>query len=266
MLRLAIDIGGSSRRSEVTDCLVPFRRFDAPELVRHVGTSVLIYEPSGATNLFVGSAVLGAILPQEPGSPQLAAQLTEIRTFAIPVEQPAYGRMAAVPWITLPAALFDTILASGARGGGFDEAAMPFVHDEGSPAAPRLATYGALSRAVLRNYGHACAMTGESSSGHAGKLGEPALVPIRPRPQGGPVHVTNCIALAPAAGEALSLGHITVTDDFRLVADLSRIDPELLAQINPDGRLRVPEDETLRPARTHLAWHRQWFLEPETRP
>jgi hypothetical protein len=263
MLRLAIDIGGLDRQGEVIDCLVPFRRFDAPELVRHIGTSVLIYEPSGATSLFVGSAVLGAILPQESDS-QLAARLTEVRSFAVPVERPAYGRTETVPWITLPAALFDTILAAGERGGGLDEAAMPFVHaGEDLPAAPNLATYGALSRAVLRNYGHACAMTGESSSGRAGKLGEPALVPIRPRPQGGPVHVTNCIVLAPAAGEALSQGHIAVTDDFRLVADLSRIDPELLAQINPDGRLRVPEDETLRPARTHLAWHRQWALEAD---
>lgn len=266
MLRLAIDIGGSDRQGELTECLVPFRRLDAPELVRHVGTSVLVYVPAGAGNLFVGSAVLGGIVPQAPGSPQLAAQLTKVMGFAEPIEQPAYGRMDAVPWISLPSALFETILSAGTQGRGFDEAATPFVHAGADAPVPELATYEALRRAVLRNYGHACAMTGVSASGRAGALGEPEVVPIRPRPQGGPVHVTNCISLAPAAGDALNHGHITVTDDYRLVADLSRIDPELLEHLNPDGRLRVPEDVALRPARAHLAWHRERLLEGTSEP
>jgi len=263
MLRLAFDIAGSNRKGEIVDCLIPVRRFDAPQLVRHIGRAVLIFRADAGGRLsFIGSAVLGGIVPSSPDSRGLVAELVEVEAFVRPMSHAGLPRADGVPWISLPAAMFDAIL-KGARpdGGqaGLEEAAAVFVHD--APALPPLETFAALGRAVKRNYGNNCALTGLSEAGQAAYAAEDLqVVPIRPLAEDGPVHVTNCLVLAPAAAEAFAAGHLTIAGDFRVIVDAARIDPELLDALNPLGRLAVPEDESLRPDRRHLAWHRRRFF------
>jgi hypothetical protein len=80
-------------------------------------------------------------------------------------------------------------------------------------------------------------------------------VAIRPAPDGGTLHPGNFILLSDMAAHAFFLGHVAVWSDFRLVADLSTIDPELLETLNPDGWLTLPN--TNPPDADALRWHRE---------
>jgi hypothetical protein len=264
MLRLAFDIAGSNSEGELVDCRVPVRRFDAPQLVRHIGRAVLIFLADEDGRLdFVASAVLGGIVPSSPESRGVVAELVEIVPFVRPVAHRGLPRAEGVPWISLPSAMFDAILDNAREEGrptGLEEVgATTFAYD--APALPPLETFAALDRAVKRNYGHICALTGLSEAGQARyRVEDLQLAPIRPLPEDGPVHVTNCLVLAPAAAEAFAARHLTVAGDLSVIVDVSRIDPDLLEAINPIGRLAVPEDESLRPDPRHLAWHRRRFF------
>jgi len=259
MLGVAIDISRSDRPDEFVDCSVPLRRMDAPHLVRHIGSRVLLFRPGGAqTDAFVASAILGGIVPRVSHSPALAAQLTEIAAFAQPVVRPATMRREDAAWVALPRAVFTAILEGGENRRDLEEAAAEFLHEEAmADGLPELDTFRALGEAVLRNYGYSCAMTGQSEAGRSEPPGRPQVEAIRPRSLGGEVHVTNCIALAPAAAQAFAAGHITLTDDLRMIVDMSRIDPELVEKLNPLGYLTAPRDESLGPSRASLEWHRE---------
>lgn len=257
MLRLAFDIARSDREGENVDCLIPVRRYDAPQLVRHIGRQVLVFLPGGGgRNSFVGSAVLSGLVPSGPDSRGLLAELAQVEFFADPVEHGGLPQIEGVPWISLPAAMFEAILESGrSRGPGLAEDEAAFSAD----APPQeLQSFAAFGTSLLHHYGHGCALTGQSPP--ARSFDDLRIVPIRPLAEDGPVHVTNCLPLVPAAAEAFSAGHLTVASDLRVIVDVGRIDQELLARLNPLGRLAVPQDEALRPDGRHLAWHRQRFF------
>lgn len=258
MLRLAFDIASSDRRGEIVDCLIPVRRFDAPQLVRHIGRRVLVFLPGEAGhNSFVGSAVFSGLVPSGPDSRGLVAELTQVELFSDPVKYGGLPRIGDVPWISLPVAMFEAILENGqSRGAGFDESQAPFAVDEQPPQ--ELAGFAALGTSVLRHYGNGCALTGMTSAAQSSD--GLRIVPIRPLAEDGPVNVRNCLPLSPAAAEAFSAGHLTVAGDLRVIVDVGRIDQELLVRLNPLGRLAVPQDEALRPDKRHLAWHRRRFF------
>ncbi|GLQ57086.1 hypothetical protein [Devosia nitrariae] len=259
MLRLAFDITSSDGRGEIVDCLIPVRRFDAPQLVRHIGGQVLVFLPGEAgRNSFVGGAVLSGLVPSGPDSRGLVAELAQVELFSDPVEYGGLPRIEGVPWISLPAAMFEAILTNGeSRGrGDLDEDEAPFAADERPPLEN--ASFSALGTSVLRHYGNGCALTGMMLATQSSD--DLRIVPIQPLAEDGPVHVTNCLPLAPAAAEAFSAGHLTVAGDLRVIVDVGRIDQDLLARLNPLGRLIVPQDEALRPDKQHLAWHRRWFF------
>lgn len=258
MLRLAFDIASSDRRGESVDCLIPVRRYDAPQLVRHIGRQVLVFLPGeGGRNSFVGWAVLSGLVPSGPDSRGLLAELAQVELFADPVEYGGLPRIEGVPWISLPAAMFDAILENGrSRGPGLAEDEAAFAYD--APPPQELETFAALGTSLLHHYGHGCALTGQSPAAHS--FDDLRIVPIRPLAEDGPVHVSNCLPLAPAAADAFSAGHLTVAGDLRVIVDVARIDQDLLLRLNPLGRLAVPRDEALRPDRRHLAWHRRRFF------
>ena len=200
MLRLAFDIAGSNREGEIVDCLIPVRRFDAPQLVRHIGRPVLVFRAGDGDRLnFVGSAVLGGLVPSSPDSRSVVAELVEVKAFPRAVRHGGLPRAEGVPWISLPTVMFETILehARGAGGSaGLEEAAAVFTYD--ASVLPPLETFAALDGAVKRNYGHSCALTGQSEAERTADV-ELQVVPIRPLVEGGGVHVSNCLLLAPAA-------------------------------------------------------------------
>lgn len=135
------------------------------------------------------------------------------------------------------------------------EANTPF---EGEPEAPALETLRSLYTGVLSNYGYACAMTGARFSSPAEFLHDRLeIAAIRPLASGGSLHVSNFLCLERATADAFRMGHIAVGPRFELIADLSRIDPELLERLNPLGTLILPHPEIAQPDLLALDYHRQ---------
>jgi len=124
-------------------------------------------------------------------------------------------------------------------------------------SAPSLDSLTELYAAVLRAYGHSCAMTGIGGKPALGVMRDGlAVVAIRPLAEGGALHVSNFLCLSDAAKTAFEAGHIAIGPELELLVDLSRIDPELLERLNPLGRLRQPEGAQAQPDRAALAQHR----------
>jgi predicted restriction endonuclease len=98
---------------------------------------------------------------------------------------------------------------------------------------------------VLVAYDNRCAVTGD---------GDPSPVAIRPRPDGGPLRVSNFICLSPVAEAAFASGAIAIGRDHEVLVNLALIDANLLEHLNP--RLVLPRDAAEQPSKAALAWHR----------
>jgi hypothetical protein len=133
-------------------------------------------------------------------------------------------------------------------GGEIGELAVGF-----EAPADMAATTGAVLATLRRETDNRCALTGAPLAADA--------LPVAIR-WAGPerLHLNNLLLLSPAAETAFREGHFTVRDDFSLIVDVRRIDPELLERLNPDGRLYVPDNPLLQPSATNLAWHRRWVF------
>lgn len=114
----------------------------------------------------------------------------------------------------------------------------------------------ALYEAVLHYHNFTCAMTGAAFAAMEGIHPDLQVSAIRPIAAGGVLDVSNFIALSADADFAFQRGHLSVGPNQSLLADLSRIDPELLERLNPNGRLRLPEDMRAWPSEDSLAFHR----------
>ena len=130
--------------------------------------------------------------------------------------------------------------------GGMTDFSVGFTHIA-DPDSPPVA---AVLETLRRETGNVCALTGAPLP--------PDAIPTAIRWEGADrLHVNNLLLLAPFAVAAFREGHFTIRDDFSIIVDFSRIDPELLETINPNGKLRVPNNPALRPAPENLAWHRR---------
>ena len=136
-----------------------------------------------------------------------------------------------------------------------EESSQPF---QAEPVeAPSEQALRQLYTSVLANYGHSCAMTGQQFGAPEALLHEQLqVVAIRPLVLGGALHVSNFLSLSAQAASAFRGGLLTVGKNLELIADLSRIDPELLESLNPIGRLRAPEPAIAQPDPLALAFHR----------
>lgn len=137
---------------------------------------------------------------------------------------------------------------------GFDEARALFEQP------PTLDTYRAIYEQVLAAYEFRCALTGQQFERISGVHPSLRLVAIWPREEGGPLHIGNYLPLGADAATAFRLGHFIVDDQYRVIADLSEMAPELAAQLPADGRLLLPADPLYHPDRSLLAHHRAVFL------
>ncbi len=125
----------------------------------------------------------------------------------------------------------------------FQEASSPFDTELAHGASPEIVRQ--LYMAALAQYRHTCAATGAVFAQSAQLLRDDITVtPIRPLAAGGALHVNNLLCLCSSAGHAFRQGHMTIGNKLELLVDLSRIDPELLEKLNPNGRLWVPAGAT----------------------
>lgn len=173
-----------------------------------------------------------------------------INWFAAPV--PRTGSFRA--WEMIEESRFEDILAEGrSLRLASAEAAVPyFGQDEAT-----LATYHAVVGQSVLAFGGACALTGESEGAH----GAVTAGIIQPGSQGGVLHVGNFLPLSEPAARAFEALHLTIGPKFEILADLSVIDPELVAVLNPSGRLATPINPHHVVDPQSLAWHRRQFFE-----
>ena len=126
-------------------------------------------------------------------------------------------------------------------------------------AAHSLDEYEAIYRLVLSAYGYRCALTGERFMPDTGLLHPHLTVEaIRPREAGGPLDISNFMALEEHAAKAFRRGQVLIGDDYAIVIPRPEaIDRAVLVRINADRRLLVPAEAMFQPAPEHLAFHRR---------
>jgi hypothetical protein len=251
-MRLALAIEGGFRRSEA-GFAVAVEREVARMLAQFSGAEVLIL-PASDTAGELGAARLVAVETDDGG--QARARFNVGRPIGAARPGGLIGR-GPFPLQLLPEADALAIIAAGS-GGVFAQGATP-GGEIGERAvgfdvpAELEATTGAVLATLRRETSNSCALTGAPLAADA--------LPVAIR-WAGPerLHLNNLLLLSPAAETAFREGHLTIRDDFSLIVDLRRIDPELAERLNPDGRLRVPDNPLLQPSAMNLAWHRRWVF------
>lgn len=139
----------------------------------------------------------------------------------------------------------ETVSRKPHRPEGLEESQAPFVG-----AALDL-------RAILEAYDYRCAFTGTDlrDAGTADPAGALLrLTSLDPRPN-------ELLPATPDAIFAFERGHLAIGPSMNFLVDLARISPELLEQLNPSGRLRLPHTQALYPPSALLKAHREEFAE-----
>ena len=247
MVKLALAIGrGSELASSRAVIAVDSRASDAA--YGRVGETALVYlHVNGVIVDFIGhgrikSAGLGdgagRIVIVEPYVP-----------FAAPVSGEAERDVpGARRMLELEDSRFDEIL-------GLSTEAKPLDADEaaaGFASRPTEATYTAIQEQVLRVWRHKCAFTGRGDE-EGSRL---SIVAIRPRDQGGPLHVGNYVPMAADLERAWRSGHFSVGEDHRILGDLYRLAPEDQDSMVALFKMLLPDEARNYPSAELLSWHR----------
>jgi len=248
-LALALDseTGGTERR-------LPIDRRMLRRVVAALGETILLYRfVAGSFVMFVATGKVAGveIAADDTG---LKCRITELTALPVPPVRPDLLIVPGVQrLLSLPPAAFAAVLEeahAAQAGSGAEEAATPFAGPLRQGAA--LEVY----RRVLAGWGHRCAITGQVFP--AGPIPHPdlRLAFLRPRQQGGPLHVRNLMPMIAAAETAWTSGALSATHDHRIVAVIEEIGLVLFDRIERVGRLHLPQDEHYWPDPDHLAYHR----------
>ena len=144
--------------------------------------------------------------------------------------------------------------------GDDDETGLGEEPQRGFAADHSLDAYTNLQRLVLLSYGYRCALTGA-------QFGPPKLhlhpdldvVVIKPLDLGGPLSISNCLAVLTSLKRPFMDGLITVEDNYRIVVPHPELlDRDMLTSLRVS--LIVPDDPVLRPSPEFLAHHRRYAL------
>jgi len=119
-------------------------------------------------------------------------------------------------------------------------------------SAPTEATYTAIRDQVLRVWRHKCAFTGAADAPNSSL----SIVAVRPRNEGGPLHVGNYIPMVAGLEGAWRRGHFSVGEDHRILGDLYRFAPEDQDSMVALFKMLLPDDPKDYPDPELLAWHR----------
>lgn len=217
--------------------LLPVDRQTASSAARQGGQVVLVYDfVPGTAVLFLGEGRISAVRYPVDG---VAVELTEYGSFLTPVPRTAE--------LALPRARSLLRLENEPYAAILREAGIPLDDDGAAEAQVPLETRVSIKRQVLRNWGNRCAVTG-------GRDGLD-IVAIRPREAGGRLHVRNYLPMVRAVASAWEQGHISVGPNGDVVADIARLDPDLLESMDRSGQLLLPDNPELRPEPADLAFH-----------
>ncbi len=114
----------------------------------------------------------------------------------------------------------------------------------------------AFARVVQDAYGQTCAFTGLRIINGGGRA-EAEAAHIRPVKQHGPDSVRNGLALCGTVHWMFDRGLISIAPDWSILAAREGLPDQARRLFNPDGKIRVPDSQLLRPAPVFLDYHRQ---------
>ncbi|MCY3807953.1 MAG: HNH endonuclease [Gemmatimonadetes bacterium] len=109
---------------------------------------------------------------------------------------------------------------------------------------------------IKRAYDNTCAISGLRIINGGGRA-EAQAAHIRPVRANGPDSLRNGVALSSTFHWMFDRGLISIDDDYSLLFRRNAVPRNVLSLVNPDGRLRVPEQEIYRPHRRFLEYHRE---------
>ena len=109
---------------------------------------------------------------------------------------------------------------------------------------------------IKRAYDNTCAISGLQIINGGGRA-EAQAAHIRPVHANGPDSLRNGVALSSTFHWMFDRGLISIDDDYSLLVKRNAVPGNVLSLTNPDGRLRVPEQEIYRPHRRFLEYHRE---------
>lgn len=112
---------------------------------------------------------------------------------------------------------------------------------------------------VRRAYDLTCAFTGLKLINGGGRP-EVQAAHVRPVSENGPDTVRNGIALSATAHWMFDRGLVGIDDDYRLIVAEDRLPDQALSYLNSDGKMKLPNDPTLRPHPAYLRYHRENIL------
>ena len=109
---------------------------------------------------------------------------------------------------------------------------------------------------IKRAYDNTCAISGLRIINGGGRA-EARAAHIRPVHANGPDSLRNGVALSSTFHWMFDRGLISIADDYSLLFKRNAVPGNVLSLVNPNGRLRVPEQEIHRPHRRFLEYHRE---------
>lgn len=240
MSRLVFNVGLMARVAGAGPIELPCRFEDE---LRHSGrigqTIVLIGQLAQGTRAeYFATATLAGFVTTATGV--TLAQLTQIQHLPQPAVTPDMPEIIGeIDAIHLPQ------LATAADG-----------LDEAGPGFAPLDVYAAIGQQLAERQNHVCSFSGVRISDGRG-----AATPIRPRPDGGAIHVRNCLFLHDEPAILFSRLAWTVGPDFEIIADSWAMGAEILGTLNPTGKLVLGDDPAWWPDHEALAWHRAQFYQ-----
>lgn len=247
MAKLALALGADA----IEDVhLIPVDFQTSRAVFAALGTTLLLYQLSDGGR--VAYEAIGIVSKIEAGSSgQRYCRLRDIVPFSEPIYRQRSITRRDRRMLALQPAEFDDVLGeartaaahnyeiSEARGALYRPPHVPTTQSE---------TY----LAVLAAYGYRCAVTGKQLS--AAQADGQHMVYVRGEPHG--VAQRNLMPMTDMAAKAWRAGLISATDDYRVMAILGGLDPDLLAAMHNSGRLQVPGDPDFDPDPANIAWHR----------
>lgn len=258
MARLALAVGeGTPRGTRRFSFRVTTR---AAQLAhRAFLDSILLYRRVPEAVLFVGRGQVTGLTAWSPGFDEV--HLEEYLDFVAPfpsrldseVRDPGVRRS-----LSLDEQRYDHIVQR-ATAGVVDDAQV-LAETQAAFAHHRqvgLDAYLKIHDRVLQRWQYRCAFTGQQfKPSEARPHPELAVVAIRAREFGGPLHVRNYLPMTAAAELAWTHGHLTLGSEFGFIVAERRIDPELRERLLPLGRLAPSSDPSLWPDSDAVAYHR----------
>jgi hypothetical protein len=246
LVKLALAAGRGSELSSLhASIAVDSRASD--EAYGRLGETVLVYlHVNGVVLDFVGH---GRVASAGLGAGDRVVVLNPYMPFAVPVSGAAERDVpGARRMIELADDRFDEIVALStvAKQAQADEAVAAFA------SKPTAETYKAIRAQVLRAWRYRCAFTGADDEDSAPL----SIVAIRPRDQGGPLHVGNYLPMVADLERIWRSGQFGVGEDHRILGDLYRLAPEDQNSMVALFKMLLPDDPKDYPDPELLAWHR----------